>query len=153
MDNREALTQGWLYLPKTMPGPLLQGCAQQRRSPAVAENRAQRSLTTIATTAGDVLVIVPLVSFDLGWQASSPRTAAVAFDDAQKVRRLGDHEGNLWVGTIASGLIRFTTPRPRMAVERPADVGFNAVLRTQGRTWLGAIYCTGPTDRISPCRA
>ena len=51
-----------------------------------------------------------------------------------------DREGNLWVGTIASGLVRFRRA-PLTAYgsrEGLADVGFNAVFRDrEGRTWLG----------------
>ena len=88
-------------------------------------------------------MIVPAGLIRISGAASiiAPEPLPWPSDDAVKVRRLwADHEGNLWVGTIASGLIRFRRA-PLTAYgsrEGLADVGFNAVFRDrEGRTWLG----------------
>jgi len=92
---------------------------------------------------GNVLVIVPagLIRISSATSIIAPEPLPWPSDDAAKVRRLwADHEGNLWVGTIASGLIRFRRA-PLTAYgsrEGLADVGFNAVFQDrEGVTWLG----------------
>ena len=100
-------------------------------------------LTMSDDAAGNVLLIVPAGLIRISGAASSIVAEPLPWpsDDAVKVRRLWeDHEGNLWVGTLASGLIRFRRA-PLTAYgsrEGLADIGFNAVFRDrEGRTWLG----------------
>ena len=100
-------------------------------------------LTIGDDVSGNVLVIVPAGLIRISSAASpiAPIPLPWPSDDAVKVRRLwADREGNLWVGTLASGLIRFRLA-PLTAYgsrEGLADVGFNAVLRDRaGVTWLG----------------
>ena len=99
-------------------------------------------------SAGNVVVIVAagLIRVPNAGSISAPEPLPWPSDDAAKTRNaLVDREGNLWVGTIATGLVRFRRA-PLTAYgsrEGLADVGFNAVFRDrEGRTWLGgdALY-------------
>jgi hypothetical protein len=144
---REAPTEvsGW-PLPKSIGSSAITGaCSAMSISAAWAENRLNFPLLTITDDSvdGNVLLIVPAGLIRISSAASSiaPEPLPWPSDDAAKVRRLwADHEGNLWVGTIASGLIRFRRA-PLTAYgsrEGLADVGFNAVFQDrEGVTWLG----------------
>jgi PAS domain S-box-containing protein len=105
-------------------------------------------LTILDDSAGNVLVIVPagLIRISATGTISAPEPFPWPSDEAVKIRKaIMDREGNVWVGTIASGLVRFRRA-PLTAYgsrEGLADVGFNAVFRDrEGRTWLGgdALY-------------
>jgi PAS domain S-box-containing protein len=99
-------------------------------------------------SAGNVLVIAPagLIRITDARSISAPEPLPWPSDEAVKTRRvLVDREGNLWVGTNASGLVRFRRA-PLTAYgsrEGLADIGFNAVFQDrEGRMWLGgdALY-------------
>jgi PAS domain S-box-containing protein len=105
-------------------------------------------LTISNDSAGNVLVIVPagLIRISDAGIVSAPEPLPWPSDEAVKTRKaIVDREGNLWVGTTASGLVRFRRA-PLTAYgsrEGLADVGFNAVFQDrEGRTWLGgdALY-------------
>ena len=94
-------------------------------------------------SAGNVLVIVPagLIRISGAGGISAPEPLPWPSDEAAKTRKaLVDREGNLWVSTSASGLVRFRRAS-LTAYGRPeglADVGFNIVFHgREGRSWLG----------------
>ena len=97
---------------------------------------------------GNVIVIVPagVIRISGADSISVPEPLPWPSDEAVKTRRATvDREGNLWVGTIASGLVRFRRA-PLTAYgsrEGLADVGFNAIFGDRdGNMWLGgdALY-------------
>lgn len=105
---------------------------------ALAEDRSQRLL--LFTPAG----LVRITDGELGVPEALPRPSN---EDTVRTRDLlVDREGNLWLGTVAAGLVRFR-PAPLTAYgkqEGLSDASFSTLLRDrQGRIWLGgdALYC------------
>jgi len=105
---------------------------------AMAEDR-EGSLLLI-TPAG----LVPVRNGELGTVEALPGPAGGG-DTAKARNVLVDREGNVWVGTIAAGLVRFR-PAPLTAYgkqEGLSDASFSAVFQDrEGRIWLGgdALY-------------